>query len=1311
MAQKQSVVPKLTIVAACVASAVSFGAAANNFSAKSVEATQLQYGGDKLLDKNLQVAKQEFPTYYIVQLEAPSVVMAAGEIPGAMHSLDAAGNRLNMQSSGAQAYQQQLLSQQASFVSQLNSRFNNVAVERNLTVAMNGLVVAFEGDVDYLAQLRAMPGVKAVFEHEMFYANMDASLELINQPEVAAMLGGADRAGEGVKVAIIDGGIRPENPMFASNGHVRPSDLPTDDYCATIDASFCNDKLVLARFYTPTFAVHPSEYISPLDLGGHGTHVAGTAVGNPVVANYAGVDTAISGVAPGASLMVYKALFRTPTSPGGGSNIMLVGALEDAIADGADVVNNSWGGAGGANPANSPYTPIFEAAEEAGVLMVTAAGNDGFAGVGCPACAEPGLAVASTQTGRVFANPVSALDLDDMIGLIGDGDFEISEEITGPLMPVMAIDAANDLACEPFPAGSLDGHIAMVARGECAFGDKADNVQAAGAIGMILWNNTAGTISMSMPDATLPSVSITLADGVSILEALEAAEGVGSGTIAPTQAIVREGNVDVISSFSSRGPNGDSSFLKPDLAAPGSDILSAHSPDAVADFNSISGTSMASPHVAGAAALLLQQNPDLDARQLKSMLMTSTSPTVLSDNGEDPASPFDRGAGRLDVAAAANTGIVFDGPSINSNACNVRCSFTRTAYDVLEADGVWEASINWMSQGVSGSLDTDRLEFDEDGQASFELTVDVRFAEPGWKFGEVVWSDTSGQFADARLPIVVNAGRSDDSQVNQTVLMGDVAVGEPIAFMSRAGYPGTNSAFSFTVTVPEGFEIDRDSVELSANRASQTGFSFGSNNRTMAWSGSLTTSEASVTLAPASGTAFPFAGLSLTDLDDVLAAPSPRHDCSSICDEIVLSLPVGNFGGFTHNGTPVNTLYFSENGMTTADFAIGTTFITQALPSTAQPNNVIAPFWADFEIADEYGSELIYNIISDGTSDWLVIEWNNVSLWNQPDGNRFTFAQWIKLGSDEVYFNYIDIPAAAPATIGLENIDGTIGGTYYRNGTGDLPANSSALRAGIQPADLGFLRADYEVMAPFFGTARGADLETSPAGELEIDMSGLYSTSMGNQLVRSVLQASTGTYESVMPVRIAATGDVTVEIVEQPELGTVTLVAGEDGEYTAVYTPNGEQGEDSFTYRVVDEDGATTNTATVNVSVVNTPPVAAATGPGSIRGGGEVTLSASGSSDADGDTLSFSWTQVSGPSVSLSGASSAVATFDAPNDNATLVFAVTVSDGIAEDTAQVTVNTERRSSKKWYEGGFGAALAVLGLPLVWLRRRALKAKR
>ena len=185
--------------------------------------------------------------------------------------------------------------------------------------------------------------------------------------------------------------------------------------------------------------------------------------------------------------MVYKALFH-PSGNRLGSNVMLVQALEDAVDDGADVINNSWGGGAGGLPQTSPYTPIFEAAEEAGVLIATAAGNDGPVdrSIGCPGCAEAGLTVANVQHGRSFVNLVDAAGIQDVTANAGNGDFELNETITAPMMPVELIDEGDVEACDAFADGVLEGHIAFVSRGSCSFTQKANNVQDAGAVGMVL---------------------------------------------------------------------------------------------------------------------------------------------------------------------------------------------------------------------------------------------------------------------------------------------------------------------------------------------------------------------------------------------------------------------------------------------------------------------------------------------------------------------------------------------------------------------------------------------------------------------------------------------------------------------------------------------------------------------------------------------------------------------------------------------------------------------------------------------------------
>lgn len=1310
MRHTQKVLPRCSVIATVVASALTFGANANSFTALPMEVGPSLM---KQFNKNHQIsAEKQFPTYYIVQLEDAALSTYSGGVKGyAPTARSVYGkDKLELQSTQAQAYQQYLVSRQQAMVSSLKTTFPGLQLQRSLQLTMNGLVVSVPGKVDIKTQLEAMPGVKKVYEHELFYTQMDSSNTLINSPELWTVLGGQNSAGEGVKVAIIDGGIRPEHPMFADNGHARPAGLPEDDYCATVDESFCNNKLVLARYYTPTFAVNESEYISPRDMGGHGTHVAGTAVGNPISGVYDNVAVDVSGVAPGATLMVYKALFQTPEGRGSGSNIMLVSALEDAIADGADVINNSWGGGAGGDPANSVYTPIFEAAEAAGVVVVTAAGNDGSGAmtIGCPGCAEPGITVASTQTGRTFGHLVDASGINDIVAIPGTGEFSITNDITALLVPTSEIAPSNIEGCSAFDAGSLTDKIVLLPRGTCAFSEKAVNAEAAGAVGMILYNNQPGVISMSMPGVTLPSVSILQEDGAEILAAWQAGD---EATISKAQKLFNQAAVDAMSDFSSRGPNGNSSFLKPDIAAPGSDILSA----AVAQdqtFATMSGTSMASPHVAGAAALLLQQRPELDARQIKSVLMTSSNPAVKLEDLETEATPFARGAGRLDVAAASKTAIAFDKASLVSNGCAFSCSFDRVVTNLMPEDGTWQGHVEFANDAISAELSVDELTLAANGTAGFSLKVNTAYAEAGWQFGQVVWTDTSGKYATAHLPVVVMAKRSDDSQAASTMLMSeDISAGLPFSIRSAGGHLGAREIVDFTVRIPQTAVLNTGSVEINETRATRNGFSIDPSGRSMSWAGAMTGVLASASLTNAS---FPGLGLSLVDLGlDDFSLP-----CEAGCDEVAFNYPIGNFGGFIWNGQQVNTITISDNGFITAAVqALEGSWQNQNLPAAASPNAVIAPLWADYAVGGTDGGSIFYNIVSDGTNDWFVWEWNEIQEYASSTGDRYTFSVWIKLGTDEVYMNYVNIPSTiVQSTVGIEDISGTLGTSRYYGGQGTAPVSEQALRALITPAQPASVQIDYDLVAPF-GQAEAISTAVVRGESVEIDVSERFSK-QATLLSHVTTRTSTQTFEATQPLTVTAMGNAfKAKVVNAPKHGTVTFGTPDDtgssaAALTMIYTPGPVAVDaeaftsDSFTYQIEDEVGGTSTEASVTIAVEepNTAPVAVASAtPVRAHAAALVTLSAVASTDAEGDELSFSWRQTFGQTVSLRNSNTAAASFTAPrlSSDAVLTFEVSVSDGKLTSTTTTSVTVMKESKG----GGSLGWFTLLMLPLLLLRRK------
>ena len=406
---------KKTIISTVVATALAgsaFGAFAlsNQISGHGVEqqnAIEASFDKKNILANAIQVNSDSVRV--IIQLNDAPMAQFSGVNPSVSSMAAHKGQKVNFASNAAKEYKSFLAAKQQSVIQQIRAFDKSFKADLSYTAAFNG----FAGIVSKssLDKLSSLSNVKAVYPDVIHHAQMDASLDLIGAVETWEQFGGKESAGAGVKVAVIDSGIRPENPLFSGENFEAPAadTLPTDDYCSEVP-DFCNDKLIVARAadIVEGFAVVEEEYESPLGFNGHGTHVAGTAVGNyGVMAERDGAEAEISGVAPAAYLMVYKGLYATPANPASssGASSMLLSMLEAALTDGADVVNNSWGGGAGGNPNGSVYEDVLEAMHDAGVVTVFAAGNDGpgEGTIGCPGCSEDVITVAATTTDRLFA--------------------------------------------------------------------------------------------------------------------------------------------------------------------------------------------------------------------------------------------------------------------------------------------------------------------------------------------------------------------------------------------------------------------------------------------------------------------------------------------------------------------------------------------------------------------------------------------------------------------------------------------------------------------------------------------------------------------------------------------------------------------------------------------------------------------------------------------------------------------------------------------------------------------------------------------
>ncbi len=540
------------------------------------------------------------------------------------------------------------------------------------------------------SKLASVPGVLAVALDEarpLDTASTPAFLGLTDVGGLWDQLGGIGSGGENVIVGIVDGGIWPEQASFSDrtglngnetqDGKLGYQQIPGwHGRCVpgeAFDASNCNQKLIGARYYNAGFggnagidATLPHEFNSPRDFGGHGTHTASTAAGNHGVATSgaAAVFGSVSGIAPRARIAAYKVCWQTPA---GGSCFTSdsVAAIDQAVADGVDVINFSISGS--RTNFRDPVEIAFLFAADAGVFVAASAGNSGPAS---STVAHPGPWLTTVAAGTHNRDGVGSVTT-------GDGTSYTGASIATAVGPAPLIDstaaglpgadatavalcfAAVDNGGTPvLDPAKVAGKIVVCDRGVTARVNKSLAVSEAGGLGMILLNTATSSINADFH--FVPTVHLQANHRV----AVKAYAATAGATARIAQAsVVFTAPAPFTASFSSRGPllaaAGD--LLKPDLMAPGQDILAAVAPPGNFGrlFDIYSGTSMSSPHVAGLAALLKDLHPDWSPMMIKSALMT-TAGNVLDGPSTNPIVIFRQGAGHVRPNSAADPGLVFD---------------------------------------------------------------------------------------------------------------------------------------------------------------------------------------------------------------------------------------------------------------------------------------------------------------------------------------------------------------------------------------------------------------------------------------------------------------------------------------------------------------------------------------------------------------------------------------------------------------------------------------------------------------------------
>lgn len=512
---------------------------------------------------------------------------------------------------------------------------------RAYDVLFNGFSI--EVDPRNRALLASMPGVKAIYPVlEVEAPNPEVGGGTAVDMASAVVMTGANLAqaagytGAGIKVGIIDSGIDIDHPDFGGSGVNGTTPFPTARVAYGYD--FVGD-----AYQYPN---QPQPDPIPDDCGGHGTHVSGIV----------GANGTVKGVAPGVTFGAYRVFGCT----GSTATDNILAALERAYADGMNVINQSLGAA--RQWSQYPTAQASSRLVDNGVIMVASIGNNGPGGsspdalfaAGAPGVGEKVIGVASYDN---TATTQTAFQLNPGGQLIGYNPATgAPPPPTSGSFAVTAIGtvATTDSGCTAAQfAGFPAGHVALIRRGTCTFNVKALNAQAAGAAGVIIYNNVAGpaqSITVAgPPDPTIPVVAITNVDGATI------AGTAGASITWTTQKVLAPVSTGgLISGFSSFGLTPELGF-KPNLGAPGGLIYSTY-PLEAGGFATLSGTSMSSPHVAGAAALIKQARPGIPADAMMGRMQNSADPKNWSGN---PGLgfldfTFRQGAGMLDIMGTIN---------------------------------------------------------------------------------------------------------------------------------------------------------------------------------------------------------------------------------------------------------------------------------------------------------------------------------------------------------------------------------------------------------------------------------------------------------------------------------------------------------------------------------------------------------------------------------------------------------------------------------------------------------------------------------
>ncbi|HXG77118.1 MAG TPA: S8 family serine peptidase [Gaiellaceae bacterium] len=644
--------------------------------------------------------------------------------------------KLNLRSAFARSYLAGLRAAQRRAIATVRRAIPESRVSRRYELLLNGFALS----VPYakLPQLLELGVARHVYPSLSYSPSLNRGPSVIGAPQFASLTGAL---GEGVKVAVVDDGVDPEHPFLDPAGFSFPPGFPKGQGGAT-------PKVIVMRGFPG-----PGASSTPLDRDQsfHGTHVAGIIAGveTDVPAGVRGVCSEanggchpavndVRGVAPRAYIGNYR-VFNVPLPLGGccnGNTPEIVAAFEAAVRDGMDVINFSGGG-----PQSDPRTDgLMEAVRNvvrAGVVPVISAGNDrdffGLGTAGSPATAPEAISVGSVVNAHVFG-PSFAVVSPPGLGRV---PFVPTDAIPPSwlsqdqrIVDVASVTGGDRQLCGAAapPANSLRGAIALVSRGGCPYDAKAERAGSAGAVGIVIAENRPGDPTFSFFSG-LPGGTISDLDGARLRAAAASAGGAITVRFTRETLEVPTTWAGVPSSFSAGGLTPFGHALKPDVTAPGSQVLSSTLPEFAGDqFAVLDGTSFSAPHVSGAVALLLQRHPTWTPQQVKSALMSTAGPAFEDTALTQEASVLVQGAGLVRVSAADRPLVFTDPQSLSFGYLDVRGGAASRALPVAVVDagggaGTWSVEVQAQVASAGATVEAAPVSVPTGGSAVLQVVA------------------------------------------------------------------------------------------------------------------------------------------------------------------------------------------------------------------------------------------------------------------------------------------------------------------------------------------------------------------------------------------------------------------------------------------------------------------------------------------------------------------------------------------------------------------------------------------------------------